>query len=179
MWQLHLFYPDVQHFLVEQCDTVILSVRATRDLAFKPEIAWVFAENFAVYGVRNVWRQMTREGFSVARCTVERLMREMGLAGVIGGKPVRTTTSDQAASCPLDRVNRQFHAPAPNRLWVSNFTFVATWAGFVYVASVNDVYARFFVGWRVSRPAMPASCSMHWSRRCMIAGQFIVAACSP
>ena len=77
---------------------------------------------------------MMREGYPIARCTVERMMREMGLAGVIRGKPVRTTISDKAAPCPLDHVNRQFHAPAPNRLWVSDFTYVATWAGFVYVA---------------------------------------------
>jgi transposase InsO family protein len=94
----------------------------------------VFAENFAVYGVRKVWRQMMREGFSIARCTVARLMRDMGLQGVIRGKPVRTTISDKAAPCPLDHVNRRFYAPAPNMLWVSDFTYVATWAGFVYVA---------------------------------------------
>ena len=130
-----------------------LSARARRDLALKPEIARVFAENFAVYGVRKVWRQMNREGFTIARCTVERLMRDMGLHGVIRGKPVRTTISDKAALCPLDRVNRQFHAPAPNRLWVSDFTYVSTWSGFVYVAFVIDVYARYIVGWRVSRTA--------------------------
>jgi putative transposase len=113
----------------------------------------VFAENFAVYGVRKVWRQMMREGVPVARCTVARLMREMGLAGVIRGKPVRTTISDKAAPCPLDHVNRQFYAPAPNMLWVSDFTYVATWAGFVYVAFVIDTYARRIVGWRASRTA--------------------------
>jgi len=92
----------------------------------------------------------TPEGFAVARCTVERLMREMGLAGVIRGKPVRTTVSDKAAPCPLDHVNRQFHAPAPNRLWLSDFTYVATWAGFVYVAFVIDAYARRIVGSRTT-----------------------------
>src|SRR5690606_19046634 len=107
----------------------------------------------AGYGVRKVWRQMNREGFAVARCTIERLMRDLGLQGVIRGKPVRTTISDKAAPCPLDQVNRQFHAPAPNMLWVSDFTYVATWAGFVYVAFVIDVYARYIVGWRVSRTA--------------------------
>jgi putative transposase len=96
---------------------------------------------------------MQRDGFDIARCTVERLMREMGLAGVIRGKPVRTTVSSKATPCPLDQVNRQFHAPAPNRLWVSDFTYVATWAGFVYVAFVIDVFARYIVGWRVSRTA--------------------------
>ena len=122
-------------------------------MALKPEVARVFAENFAVYGVRKVWRQMMREGFPIARCTVARLMREMGLAGVIRGKPVRTTISDKAAPCPLDYVNRQFYAPAPNMLWVSDFTYVATWAGFVYVAFVIDTYARRIVGWRASRTA--------------------------
>jgi len=139
--------------VAQRLDPLRLSARARRDLALKPEIARVFAENFAVYGVRKVWRQMSREGFGIARCTVERLMRDMGLAGVIRGKPVRTTIGNKAAPCPLDRVNRQFHAPAPNRLWVSDFTYVSTWAGFVYVAFVIDVYARYIVGWRVSRTA--------------------------
>jgi putative transposase len=129
------------------------AARVKRDQALKPEIARVFGENFAVYGVRKVWRQLGREGFAVARCTVERLMRQLGLRGVIRGKPVRTTISDKATPCPLDRVNRQFHAPAPNRLWVSDFTYVSTWAGFVYVAFVIDIYARRIVGWRASRTA--------------------------
>ena len=130
-----------------------LSVRAKRDLALKPEITRVFKENFEVYGVRKVWRQLKRESVDVARCTVARLMREMGLHGAIRGKSLRTTTSDRAAPCPLDHVNRQFHAPAPNMLWVSDFTYVSTWSGFVYVAFVIDVYARYIVGWRVSRTA--------------------------
>ncbi len=139
--------------MAQRRDPAKLSTRAQRDLKLKPEIARVFAENFAVYGVRKVWRQLRREGFAVARCTVERLMHEMGLQGVIRGKPVRTTVSDKAAPCPLDHVNRQFHAPAPNRLWLSDFTYVATWTGFVYVAFVIDAYARRIVGWRVSRTA--------------------------
>ena len=134
-------------------DPTRLPDRACRDLALKPEILRVFSENFAVYGVRKVWRQMKREGFDIARCTVARLMREMGLQGVIRGKPVKTTVSDKATPCPLDQVNRQFHAPAPNRLWVSDFTYVATRAGFVYVAFIIDVYARRIVGWRASRTA--------------------------
>ncbi|WP_119184532.1 IS3 family transposase [Sphingomonas turrisvirgatae] len=129
------------------------SARARRDDALGPEVRCVFEENFRVYGVRKVWRQLRREGFDVARCTVARLMRAMGLAGVIRGKPVLTTISDRAAPCPLDRVNRQFRAPAPNMLWVSDFTYVATWAGFVYVAFVIDTYARRIVGWRASRTA--------------------------
>ncbi len=146
--------PSTYHeHVAQRRDPARLSARAQRDEALKPEVMRVFAENFSVYGVRKVWRQMQREGFDVARCTVQRLMRELGLRGVIRGKPVRTTISDKAAPCPLDHVNRQFHAPAPNRLWVSDFTYVATWAGFAYVAFVIDVYSRYIVGWRVSRTA--------------------------
>ncbi|MQW87292.1 IS3 family transposase [Sinorhizobium saheli] len=130
-----------------------LSVRARSDIALKIEIRRVFEANFRVYGVRKVWRQLKREGFDVARCTVARLMRSMGLQGIIRGKPVKTTVSDKTAPSPLDRVNRQFKAPAPNRLWVSDFTYVATWQGFVYVAFVIDAFARRIVGWRVSRTA--------------------------
>jgi transposase InsO family protein len=129
------------------------SKRARRDEALQVDIRRVFAENFEVYGARKVWRQMRREGREVARCTVERLMRTMDLQGVVRGKPVKTTISDKATPCPLDRVNRQFQAPAPNMLWVSDFTYVATWQGFVYVAFVIDTFARRIVGWRVSRTA--------------------------
>ena len=139
--------------LASRRDPSRLSARAQRDLALKPEVARVFVENFEVYGVRKVWRQMTREGFTVARCTVERLMKGLGLQGVIRGKPVRTTVSDKAAPCPLDHVNRQFGAAAPNRLWVSDFTYVASWQGFIYVAFVIDTFARRIVGWRASRTA--------------------------
>ncbi len=104
-----------------------------------------------VYGADKVWRQLKREGIAVARCTVERLMRQQGLAGVRRGKVVRTTTPNLAAPCPRDHVNRQFVAERPNELWVSDFTYVSTWQGFVYVAFVIDVYSRFIVGWRVSR----------------------------
>ena len=127
--------------------------RVVRDQALRGEIRRVFDENFQVYGVRKVWRQLQREGEEVARCTVARLMKKLGLQGIIRGKPHRTTFSDKNAPCPLDRVNRVFEAPAPNLLWVSDFTYVATWAGFVYVAFVIDVYARRIVGWRVSRSA--------------------------
>lgn len=129
------------------------SARSQRDEGLKPQVMRVFEENFGVYGVRKVWRQMQREGFDIARCSVARLMRDLGLQGVIRGKPVRATVSDKAAPCPLDHVNRQFKAPAPNRLWVSDFTYVATWAGFAYVAFVIDVDSRYIVGWRVSRTA--------------------------
>ena len=172
--------PSTYHkHVAQRRDPLRLSARARRDVALKPEIARVFAENFAVYGLRKVWRQMNREGFTIARCTVERLMRDMGLHGVIRGKPVRTTISDKATPCPLDHVNRQFHAPAPNRLWVSDFTYVSTWGGFVYVAFVIDVYARYIVGWRVSRTAHASSlCRMRSSRRFTIVDRSIAAAWS-
>lgn len=139
--------------VAKRVDPERLSARAKQDMALKPAIARVFTENFEVYGARKVWRQLNREGVAVARCTVERLMQDMGLQGVIRGKPARTTISDKAAPCPLDHVNRQFHAPMPNMLWLSDFTYVSTWAGFVYVAFVIDAYARRIVGWRVSRTA--------------------------
>ena len=129
------------------------SDRARRDTALQADLQRVFAENFEVYGARKIWRQMRREGREVARCTVERLMRTMGLQGAARGKPVKTTISDKATPCPLDHVKRQFRAPGPNRLWVSDFTYVATWQGFVYVAFVIDTFARRIVGWRVSRTA--------------------------
>ena len=139
--------PSTYHdHVAKRRDPTKLSARAQRDRALKPEIARVFAENFEVYGARKVWRQMLREGYGVARCTVERLMADLGLQGVIRGKPVRTTVPDKAAPCPLDHVNRQFHAPAPNRLWLSDFTYVSTWSGFVYVAFIIDAYARRIVG---------------------------------
>ena len=146
--------PSTYHaHAAKRTDPLRLSARARRDAALRIEVRRVFEADFRVYGVRKVWRQMQREGFDVARCTVARLMRAMGLAGVIRGKPVRTTISDRSAPCPLDRVNRQFRAPAPNMLWVSDFTYVATWAGLVYVAFVIDTFARRIVGWRVSRTA--------------------------
>ena len=134
-------------------DPALLCKRARRDAVLKREIHRVFKDNYAVYGVRKVWRQMKREGFDVARCTVARLMKAKGLKGIIRGKSVRTTVSDKAAPCPLDLVNRQFRAPRPNVLWLSDFTYVATWQGFVYVAFVIDAYARRIVGWRASRTA--------------------------
>src|SRR3984885_15436941 len=139
--------------VAKRVDPSRLSARDRRDAALKEEVRRVFEANFRVYGVRKVWRQLQREGFDVARCTVARLMRAMGLEGIIRGKPLRTTISDKAAPCPLDHVNRQFHASAPDRLWLADFTYVATWAGFVYVAFVIDAYARRIVGWRASRTA--------------------------
>ncbi len=134
-------------------DPARLPARARRDVVLATDIQRVFDANFGVYGVRKVWRQLGREGKKVARCTVARLMRRMGLQGVVRGREVRTTVSNPAVVCPLDRVNRQFHAPRPNALWLSDFTYVATWQGFVYVAFVIDAFARRIVGWRVSRTA--------------------------
>ena len=136
-----------------QVDPSRLSPRARRDQALQPAIKRVFKDNRSVYGVRKVWHQMKREGYDVARCTVARLMRDIGLRGVIRGKSQRTTFSNKADICPLDLVNREFKANRPNQLWVSDFTYVSTWSGFVYVAFVIDVYARRIVGWRVSRTA--------------------------
>jgi putative transposase len=137
----------------KRADPCKLSARARRDITLKAEVRRVFETNFHVYGARKVWRQLKREGKDVARCTIARLMKAMDLQGVIRGKSIRTTIQDKAAPCPSDRVNRQFKAPAPNVLWVSDFTYVATGTGFVYVAFVIDVYARRIVGWRASRTA--------------------------
>ena len=126
------------------------SQRVRRDEALVPEVERVWQANLQVYGADKVWRQLNREGVVVARCTVERLMRRQGLRGVMRGKVVRTTISDSKAPCPLDRVNRQFKAERPNQLWVSDFTYVSTWQGWLYVAFVIDVFARRIVGWRVS-----------------------------
>ena len=159
--------PSTYHeHVARRRDPARLSARAQQDVALKPEIARVFAENFAVYGVRKVWRQMMREGFPVARCTVERLMREMGLAGVIRGKPVRTTISDKTAPCPRDHVNRQFYAPAPNMLWVSDLTYVATWAGvrLTSPSSSTPTPGGSLVGAPAGRRT-PASSWMRSSRR--------------
>ena len=124
--------------------------RAQRDDTLMPKIEQVWNANLQVYGADKVWKQMNREGVEVARCTVERLMRRLGLRGVKRGKVVRTTISDNKAPCPLDKVNRQFCADRPNQLWVSDFTYVSTWQGWLYVAFVVDVFARRIVGWRVS-----------------------------
>ena len=137
----------------QRADPERLPARARRDAALMVEIRRVWEANFHAYGVRKLWRQLGREGIVAARCTVARLMRGMGLQGIVRGKKVRTTVPGPAANCPLDRVNRQFRAPRPNALWVSDFTYVATWTGFVYVAFVIDAYARRIVGWRASRTA--------------------------
>jgi len=133
-----------------QRDPAQSPARAQRDAVLMPQIEQVWRVNLKAYGARKVWRQLRREGTPTARCTVERLMRQQGLRGVVRGKQVRTTTPDTSAPCPLDRVHRAFKADRPNQLWVSDFTYVSTWQGFVYVAFVIDVFARRIVGWRVS-----------------------------
>jgi putative transposase len=169
--------PSTYHaHAARRADPKRLPARARRDAALMIEIRRVYEANFCVYGVRKIWRQLGREGIGVARCTVARLMRAMGLAGVVRGKKVRTTVPNPAAACPLDRVNRNFKTPRPNALWVSDFTYVATWAGFVYVAFVIDAYARRIVGWRVSRSARAdfvldaLEQALHWSKPFISAG---------
>jgi putative transposase len=146
--------PSTYHAHVAgRADPARRSPRARRDGALMEQVRRVHETNFGVYGARKVWRQLGREGVAVARCTVERLMRRMGLQGAVRGKATRTSIADKATPCPADKVNRQFRAPQPNVLWVSDVTYVATWQGFVYVAFVIDVFARRLVGWRVSRTA--------------------------
>ena len=139
--------------MAKRANPDLLSARAKRDVTLKPEIERVWKQNYKVYGVRKVRHQMRCEGFDIARCTVARLMKDIGIEGVIRGKKHRTTIPDKSQPCPLDKVNRQFKASAPNMLWVSDFTHVATWQGFVHVAFVIDAFARRIVGWRVSRTA--------------------------
>ena len=134
----------------QQRNPALRCPRARRDDTLAPQIERVWRANMQVYGAQKVWKQLNREGMPIARCTVERLMKRLGLQGVRRGKVVRTTLSDMKAPCPLDRVNRQFKAERPNQLWVSDFTYVSTLQGWLYVAFVIDVYARRIVGWRVS-----------------------------
>jgi transposase InsO family protein len=136
---------------MQQRDLTKQSARARRDTELRAAIQRVWDEHQQVYGPRKVWRQLRREGHRVARCTIERLMRAMGLRGVVRGRAWTVTTqSDPATARPADLVDRQFAATRPNQLWVADFTYVATWRGFVYVAFVIDVFARYIVGWRVA-----------------------------
>lgn len=128
-----------------------MPARAHRDQKLRPEIQRVWDENLQVYGARKVWRQLNRESIPVARCTVQRLMRGMGLRGAVRGRRFKTTVADTAVDRPLDLVDRDFAVSRPNRLWVSDLTYVATHQGFVYVAFVIDAYSRRIVGWRASR----------------------------
>jgi putative transposase len=148
-----------------------VSARRQRDEVLKAEIRRVWDDHRQVYGGDKVWAQLNREGIRVARCTVERLMRELGLRGVVRGQPrVRTTVGDTASDRPLDLVARQFRAPAPNRLWVADLTYVKTHSGWVYVAFVVDACSRFVVGWQAARSlrtdlALDALEMALWARR--------------
>jgi putative transposase len=135
---------------VRQADPSRVAARARRDAELREAIPRVWNENFNVYGPRKVWKQMKREGIEVARCTIERLMRDLGLRGAIRGRKFKTTIVDEAAVRPADLVQRDFTATRPNQLWVADLTYVATWRGFVFVAFVIDVFARRIVGWRAS-----------------------------
>jgi len=136
--------------MARRANPELRSARAKRDDELRPEVHRIWEENRRVYGARKVWKQFRREGQQVARCTVERLMRDVGISGVIRGRRVRTTIADEQADRPRDLVNRQFVAERPNQLWVADLTYVSTWRGFVYVAFVVDVFSRKIVGWRVS-----------------------------
>lgn len=126
------------------------SARAIADAELKPKVRKIYDDNYQVYGADKIWRQLRRESEAVGRDRVARLMREMGIAGAVRGKKHRTTVSDPAGQRPADLVKRNFTAPAPNRTWVSDLTYVSTWSGFCYVAFVTDVFSRFIVGWRVA-----------------------------
>jgi transposase InsO family protein len=139
------------HYAAKCAQPALRCQRAQRDEYLKAEIQRVYETHFSVYGVVKVWKQLRREGVTVARCTVARLMRQMGIQGIRRGKRIRTTVPDRKITCPSDKVNRQFTATRPNQLWVSDFTYVSTWQGWLYVAFVIDVFARRIVGWRVSR----------------------------
>ena len=147
--QLPIAPSTYYHHKARESDAAKVPARLLRDRVLLPHIQRVWEENFRVYGARKVWRQLTREGFTVARCTIERLMQKMGLQGVVRGKKRITTISDPAQERAPDLVKRIFTASRPNQLWVADFTYVATWSGFVYVAFVTDVFARSIVGWRV------------------------------
>ncbi len=152
--------------LAVRADPAKASARKQRDLVLRPKITKVWNDNWQVYGVRKTWRQLCREGEGAARCTVARLMTSMGLRGVVRGKAMKTTIPDPSVPCPRDKVNRVFRALAPNMLWVSDFTYVSTWQGFVYVAprhwartngafngSMIDTFANRIVGCKTSRSA--------------------------
>lgn len=146
------------------------SAKELWDRELKPEIQRIWNENFRVYGADKVWAQLRREGYRVARCTVERLMRDLGLRGVVRGKTPRTTLVEDGATRPVDLVDRNFVAPAPNRLWVADLTYVKTHSGWVYVAFIVDVFSRYVVGWQASRSlraelALDALEMAIWARR--------------
>ena len=149
--------PTTYASIRQRRDPASRAARVQRDEVLRAAIRRAWEQSKGLYGARKVWRELRRtpvDAFGgvrqVARCTVERLMRREGLEGVVRGRRVRTTVPADVADRPLDHVNRDFSAPAPNRLWVADFTYVATWTGFVYVAFVIDVFSRFIVGWRVT-----------------------------
>jgi len=148
--QLPIAPSTYYHHKAREADATKVPARLLRDRVLMPNIQRVWEENFRVYGVRKVWRQLAREGFTVARCTIERLMQKMGLQGVVRGKKRITTVSDPAQERAPDLVKRIFTASRPNQLWVADFTYVATWSGVVYVAFVTDVFSRSIVGWCVA-----------------------------
>ena len=169
------------HRLACLADPSKASARHQRDTELRPEIKRVWDENYQVYGVRKAWHQLKREGFELARCTVERLMKQIGIQGAVRGKVIKTTIPDTSAPCPRDKVNRVFRAPAPNLLWVSDFTYVSTWQGFVYVAARPLFLNQWRTRSRSSTHSLIASsdggsrgrprqilCSMLWNRPCMI-----------
>jgi transposase InsO family protein len=146
--------PSTYHLhAARKANPSLRSARAKSDENLGDQIRRIWNENFQAYGARKVWLQLRREGKNVARCTVERLMRKLGIKGVVRGKTIKTTVSRPDDAYPLDRVKRQFTAARPNALWVADFTYVSTWQGFVYVAFVIDVFSRFIVGWKVSASA--------------------------
>ncbi|AEM48412.1 Integrase catalytic region [Acidithiobacillus ferrivorans SS3] len=139
-----------RRYAAQQRNPTLRSARAQRDAVLLLEIQRIWQAHLQVYGADKVWKQMNREGILVARCTVERLMRHLGIQGVVRGKRIRTTVPDTQVPCPRDRVHRIFRAERPDQLWVSDFTYVSTWQGWLYVAFVIDVFARRIVGWQVS-----------------------------
>ena len=145
---LHIAPSTYYEHVARQRDPDRLPARTKRDTSLRVEIDRVWQENRQVYGARKVWKQLNREGHQVARCTVARLMRDLGLQGVVRGRKFKTTIADEAALRPPDLVDRDFTATRPNQLWVADLTYVATWRGFVYVAFVIDVFSRKIVGWR-------------------------------
>lgn len=148
--QLPIAPSTFYEYKAREADEDRLSPRIKRDRKLCVDIQRVWKENYRVYGARKIWKQLNRETIRVARCTVERLMKQLGVQGVVRGRHCKTTISNPTADHPLDLVNRQFMATCPNQLWVADFTYVATWSGFVYVAFITDVFARKIVGWRVS-----------------------------
>jgi transposase InsO family protein len=148
--QLPIAPSTFYEYKAREADEDRLSPRIKRDRKLCVDIQRVWKENYRVYGARKIWKQLNRETIRVARCTVERLMKQLGVQGVVRGRRCKTTISNPTADHPLDLVNRQFMATCPNQLWVADFTYVATWSGFVYVAFITDVFARKIVGWRVS-----------------------------